>query len=393
MNVPINDFKEIPSTIINRSIRSMEPLILDSPKSDLKFAQDSYVDQFNPKSIFCLPIIYQNNMIGLIYLENNLTVGAFTKERSVVLSALASQIAISLENARHFEHTELLYRSTERFVPKQFLRLLEKEHLEDVRMGDSVKRKISALFADIRGFTTIAESLSPEQTTTFLNTYMYHMAPIIRKNNGFVNQFLGDGILALFPDSPSDALDAAVAMNEELFRFNQAIEEKGFSKVSVGTGINSGDAMICAIGEEERLDASVVSDAINTASRIENLNKLYQTKLLISEAVYDQLEHPEKYSIRMIDKVVLKGRSLGSRIYEVKSVSEDPEFEGYIRLYEKAFTFYERGEFKRAEESFKLCLGERGEDRAAQILLGRCIELQQKELPESWDGTITLTEK
>ena len=173
-----------------------------------------------------------------------------------------------------------MYHAAERFVPKRVLQLLHKEHVEDVQLGDSVKLKISVLFADIRSFTTLAESLTPEQTALFLNTYMHYMAPIIRKHNGFVNQFLGDGIMALFPETPSDSVDAALAMTQALPRFNKEIEEKGYAPVSVGIGINTGEAMLLALGEKERLEASVVSDAINTASRVEGLNKYYKTQAL-----------------------------------------------------------------------------------------------------------------
>ncbi len=117
-----------------------------------------------------------------------------------------------------------LYHSAERFVPKRFLELLNREHFEDVQLGDGVKKRVSILFADIRGFTTLSESLTPEQVTTFLNTYTHHMLPIIQKCNGFINQFLGDGILALFPESPSDAVDAAIGMAQELKNFNSEIE-------------------------------------------------------------------------------------------------------------------------------------------------------------------------
>src|SRR5262249_35052638 len=147
------------------------------------------------------------------------------------------------------------------------------DHLEDVQLGDSVQKEVSALFADIRGFTTLSESFTPEQTASFLNIYVDYMVPAIQKSHGFVNQFLGDGILALFPEKPSDAVDAALEMLQLLPRFNEKITEKGFAPVSVGIGINTGEAMLLALGVKERLEASVVSDAINTASRVEGLNK------------------------------------------------------------------------------------------------------------------------
>ena len=297
---------------------------------------------------------------------------------------------------RQFEQMEELYHSAERFLPKPILQLLNRKHFQDVQLGDNVKLKITVMFADIRGFTTIAESFSPEQTTVFLNTYMRYMAPLIRDYKGFVNQFLGDGILALFPETPSDSVDAALAMTNVLPRFNQEIQEKGFSSISLGIGINTGDAMLCALGEKERMEPRVISDVINTASRVEGLNKLYKTQILISEWVYQKLSDPNKYLIRQVDKVKLKGKTIGSRIYEVKSLPEGVELENerlYYALYADAFALYEKGDFSRAEKTFKTCLEKKPDDAVVKLLLDRCLEFRKTGTPPDWDGTVTLTEK
>lgn len=294
------------------------------------------------------------------------------------------------------EELEILYSSAERFVPKRFLQLLNKKHLEEVQLGDSVKREISVMFADMRGFTTIAESLTPERTALFLNTYMHHMEPVIRKHDGFINQFLGDGILATFPENPSDAVDAAVEMIQMVPKFNEEVERMGFSPITIGIGINTGEAMIIALGVKERMDASVVSDTINTASRVEGLNKFYKTQLLISESVYQQLTHPEKYLIRMVDKVILKGKHVGKGIYEVSPLPPKKALQNerrYIALFNEAFVSYAKGDFKKAELSFKLCLQQKPSDAAAQLLLERCVNFQKVGAPEGWDGTYTLKEK
>ena len=297
---------------------------------------------------------------------------------------------------RKLEHEEYLYHAAERFVPKPFLQLLHKEHLEDVQLGDSVKLPVSAMFADIRSFTTLAESLTPEQTASFLNTYTRYMVPVIRKNKGFVSQFLGDGILALFPETSSDAIDSALAMAEILPSFNKEMEEKGFTAISVGIGINMGDSILLALGEEERLEASVISDAINTASRVEGLNKFYKTELLITESVYKGLASPEKYLIRLIDKVILKGKTGGTGIYEVKPLPAGEVLESerlYYALYAEAFAFYEKGDFTKAEAAFKSCLEKKPDDTVVKLQMERCIEFQKSGTPEGWDGTYTLREK
>lgn len=294
------------------------------------------------------------------------------------------------------EHEKFLYDSAERFVPRQFLELLGKPHIEDVQLGDSVQVKLSAMFADIRGFTTLAESLTPEQSALFLNTYLKYMAPIIRIHKGFVNQFLGDGILALFSEKASDCVDAALAMLVKLPAFNKDIVGKGFNPVSMGIGINTGDAMLCALGEERRLEASVVSDAINTASRVEGLNKFYKTQLLISESVYQDLIDRDKYVIRLVDKVFLKGKKVGTRIYNIQPRGQEGsqgENLFYYPLFAEGFALYEKGKFAEAENVFFEYLQSNPHDAVAHLLINRCKKFLKEGTPPNWDGTFTATEK
>lgn len=394
--IPLNEYENIPHSIINICLRGKVPLIINHPKQDSHYADDPYISRNEPKSILCLPSVQKDKVVGLIYLENNLTSGAFTEDRIVVVSALSAQIAISLENARHFEHTEFLYHAAERFVPKRYLQLLNREHLEEVQLGDGVKRKISPLFADIRGFTTLAESLAPEGTALFLNTYMRYMAPIIRSNRGFVNQFLGDGIMALFPESPSDAVSAAVEMVEILPKFNEEIKSRGFPAISVGIGINTGDVMICILGEEGRMDASVVSDVVNSAARIEGLNKFYKTQLLFSEEVYRQLTNKDKFLTRIVDKVILKGKTKGMNIYEASPLPTEENLKNelhYLELFNDGFAAYEKGDFIKAEAIFNQCLELKPKDTVAEMLKTRCVAFQKSGTPPDWDGTHTMQEK
>ena len=217
------------------------------------------------------------------------------------------------------------------------------------------------------------------------------MAPIIRQNRGFVSQFLGDGILALFPENSSDAVDAALDMIKALPDFNKEINERGFASAKTGISINSGDVMLCALGEEERLEASVVSDVINAASRIEGLNKLYKTQVLISDTAHEGLANPEKYLIRRIDKVRLRGKKVGKDIYEVKQLPEGEELQKehlYLSQFSEAFTLYENGDFVHAEAAFKRCLEVKPEDTVAALQLSRCQQFQKTGKPDQWDGTI-----
>jgi predicted ATPase/class 3 adenylate cyclase len=396
LNASLNEFQDVPQTVIQYALRAKEPVVLNHAAEDSQYRQDPYIMRFEPKSVLCLPVLHQDKVLGVIYLENNLTIGAFTQDRITVLTTLASQIAISLENSHYLQRMERLYRSTERFVPKAFLSLMKKETIEEIKVGDSVEVNLATMFADIRNFTTISEALGTEKTAFLLNSYMQKMSPIIRRNHGFVSQFFGDGIMALFPRENVDAVNAAVEMRKALVEFETMIREKGYDPVEIGIGINAGSAMLITLGEEERIDSSVVSDVVNSAARIEGLNKFYGTGLLISDAVYETIQDPLNYFIRIVDKVKVKGKKRAMLIYEVMVLSQDEDASqarDYINAFQSAFVLYERGEFKEALAAFNACLSIRPNDSVAPILQRRCQTFLTEGTPKDWDGTYAALEK
>lgn len=396
-NVEINQANNLSQNIVRYTIRSRESLVFSKSDMNGRFNQDPYIINQQPKSVFCLPILHQDIILGVLYLENNVTEGAFTDDRVTVLSTLASQIAVSLENARHYDVMKNLYLSTERFVPKAFLQLLQKKTIEDIQVGDSAVVNLATMFADIRNFTTISEAIGVDRTAYLLNTYMKQMTPIIRRHKGFVSHFLGDGIMALFPRHYTDALNAALEMRAALPEFNALIEAQGYDPIETGIGVHAGPAMLITLGEEERLDASVISDVVNSASRIEGLNKVYGTGLLISDVVYHSISDPSKYLMRVIDKVRVKGRVQAIQVYEVLIKPQDKDLVNHTQRYFDEFTAgfraYEAGDFVTAEKIFQQCLAQQPEDTPARLLKERCEEFIKSGTPKDWDGTYTALEK
>ncbi|MDP6583120.1 MAG: adenylate/guanylate cyclase domain-containing protein, partial [Anaerolineales bacterium] len=204
----------------------------------------------------------------------------------------------------------------QRFVPKQLLSNLEKESILDVQLGDQVQKEMSILFSDIRSFTTLSESMSPEENFKFVNSYLKHMGPLVREHNGYIDKFIGDAIMALFDQSPEDAVKTAVAMLETLTDYNDGRERAGYEPIRIGVGVNTGMMMLGTLGESDRMEGSVISDAVNLAARLEGLTKLYQIPLLISETTMQQLP-TDSFSIRLIDRVSVKGKKDPILVYEV----------------------------------------------------------------------------
>ncbi|MGL5060012.1 MAG: adenylate/guanylate cyclase domain-containing protein, partial [Microcoleus sp.] len=209
--------------------------------------------------------------------------------------------------------------AAKRFVPNEFVSLLSRESLVDVKLGDSVEKEMSVLFSDIRDFTNLSESMTPEDNFKFINSYLSRMEPTIIENNGFIDKYIGDAIMALFGYNASDAVDAGITMLQRLEGYNQRRINDGFAPIKIGIGINTGILMLGTVGGTTRMDSTVISDAVNLASRVESLTKSYGVSMLITQNTFLKLNVNEKpkYAIRNIGRVRVKGKSDLVTIHEV----------------------------------------------------------------------------
>ncbi|MCG9875561.1 MAG: response regulator [Leptospiraceae bacterium] len=205
-----------------------------------------------------------------------------------------------------------------RFVPSQFLELLgftETEYSE-VTLGHSLEKNLTVLFSDIRGFTSLCELIPTDSIFTLLNEYLSHMAPIIYKHNGFIDSYIGDSIMALF-HKPEEAIEASLEMLQALKKYNdKRIEESGIP-LAIGIGINTGNLILGTIGEEKRIQTTVIGDTVNIAARIEGLTKDAGRSLLVSGDTIHQLTNKEKYLFNLVPKTEIRGKLEGIEVYEV----------------------------------------------------------------------------
>ena len=206
--------------------------------------------------------------------------------------------------------------SIERFVPQAFLAIVGKPSIVEVELGDNKRKTMTILFSDIRNFTTLSEAMTPDENFAFINSYLERMGPVIRDHNGFIDKYIGDAIMALF-ESADDAVKAGLGMLETLEVFNAGRRAAGQPPINIGVGLNSGTLMMGTIGEKHRMDGTVISDAVNLASRIEGLTKTYGVRLLVSQYTVESLADPKAYDIRPIDVVVVKGKTHPVTICEV----------------------------------------------------------------------------
>lgn len=244
-----------------------------------------------------------------------------------------------------------LNQSLSRFVPTDFVRLLNKKNIIEVSLGNNAEREMTIMFSDIRSFTTISESLSPAGAFGFINDYLQKMAPVITKHGGFIDKYMGDGIMAIFPDNASDAVLAARSMMMALDAFNAENIHHGKPSIEIGIGLHTGICILGTVGEPLRMDTTVIADAVNLAARIESLTKFYKTAVIISEETYKKLDPSISIYIRFIGEVKVKGKSISTKLYKV-FLNHQYELE-LLEDFDKAILYFYEQKFLEASVIFE----------------------------------------
>ncbi|HMV41396.1 MAG TPA: adenylate/guanylate cyclase domain-containing protein [Leptospiraceae bacterium] len=286
------------------------------------------------------------------------------------------------------EKQKELMNSYARFVPFELLGILNKSEITSVRLGDAIKKEMTVLFSDVRSFTSISEKMSPEENFEFLNDILRDISPVIRENNGFIDKYIGDAVMALFPIKPDDAIKSALSMLHSIQKFNSKRVEEGLLPIQIGIGINTGEMIFGTIGEEQRMEATVISDAVNLASRVEGLTKHYGAHIIIAEQTFKKLTDVTHYNFRKLDIVKVKGKEEKVTIYEILD-NEESEVEKLKQetkeKFESALNLFFKNKFRDSKKLFKEILKTNPEDKAAKMYLDRA-DLYIKEKIKLQDG-------
>jgi predicted ATPase/class 3 adenylate cyclase len=392
----------LPITLVEYVARVMEFVVHGDLGGDLSFAHDTYTANVHPRSVLCSPLVSHGALTGMVYLENNRISGAFSAERVEVLQVLGSVAAISLENARLYEnlakaheHQIRVSNAQERFVPAEFLSSLRCASIVDVSMGHHIRKEMSILFSDMRGFTGLVESMPAEQHIGFINGYLGRMEPAIIESGGFVDSYLGDAIMALFEGDVDGAVRAGIRMSGELERLNEERERAGLTAIEMGVGISTGQLTLGTIGGAQRLKCGVIGDAVNLASRVESLTKSFGCCMLISHYTREKLRQESAFDLRRVARVRVKGKVSAIDLFEVLDAEPIGRQAGKKRTlsrFNDALIAYEAGQFELAERRFCECLRTCPDDGAAAILAARAGRFRV-EPPKHWEGIDTLDEK
>lgn len=309
---------------------------------------------------------------------------------------LAMAGALADHFVRALDKLDATHRATRRFVPFEYLRLLGRADISDIQRGDAVELEVSVLFSDIRGFTTLSEQLGPQKSFAFINEYLAQVEPAIYRNRGVVSAHLGDGLMALFHRDADAALLAAIEMQRAVSAFNASHQASGQPEITVGIGINSGQTILGTVGGAERLSCTQISDAVNLAARLEGMTKLYQVPILLSESTAARLANPGCYQLRPIDRVIAKGKTHPTEIYEVLDTyaPELRALRGRTRpQFAAAIAEFRAGCFARAQASFQALLAADPQDTVCALYVERCQSFVRDGTPAGWSGVTVLAQK
>ena len=351
--------------------------IVRALKGESATADDAEVhqgDKIIPLEIFATPIYDQQG--NIVYAINTLQDITERKEAEAERQKFIEDLFEVNCNLEISLDAELeIAEATSRFVPNEFLAFLGCDSIVDVKLGEAVELEMSVLFSDIRDFTTLSEQMTPTENFKFINSYLSRMEPLIVENQGFIDKYIGDAIMALFSEGADDAVKAGIAMLQTLAEYNRDRASVGYVPVQIGVGINTGSLILGIVGGKSRMDGTVISDAVNLASRIESLTKNYGVSLLITQHTFDRLTNPGDYAIRVIDKVQVKGKSEWVTVYEVFDADLAEVKAGKLatlQLFTEALSLYNMKSFRQAAGLFADCLRQNPGDKVARIYLERC---------------------
>lgn len=302
-----------------------------------------------------------------------------------------------------FQMKNAIY-SFAKYVPKEIV-LNMTLHRKMAKLG-VIPRPITIFFSDIAGFTTICESLQPNEILKMLSEYFSAMSKVIVETEGILLEFIGDAILAIW-NAPYDVDDHAIAcitatlqMQKKLRELKAKWDASGYPPIAIRCGIHTDEVFVGNLGAPDRMKYGVMGDGVNLASRLEELNKRYGTQQLISDKTYACWNVKELFTLRHVDRVVVKGRSKATDLYEVCGFSheriEDWKL-GFNSKYKEAMDLYFATEFSEAFDKFEEAKGLTPEkkDTSCDTLMSRCLDYMDNPPAKGkdWDGASILTSK
>ena len=336
-------------------------------------------------------------IVSLWQFKSNMVYDVIAPIASIAISWMSSFAYLSLTEGKDKRRIK---RMLEQYVsPAMLATVIEKAPQDVLKAEVGGKEYLTILFSDIRGFTTLSESLDAGKVVEILNSYLSEMVDVIFGYEGTLDKFIGDAIMAFWGapvkvnDHGERAVKSAIEMIQRLEILNETIKKRGGSPLEIGIGINSGEVILGNIGSEKKLDYTVIGDNVNLASRVEGLTKEYGCHILITETTYEEVK--KSIPCRVVDIVRVKGKKRGVRIYEPLNdrVKDAEILEKIISISEEGFNHYLNRRWADATNRYSMLLSIEPNDHVAEIFINRCKDYIEVEPLEDWDGVYTMIKK
>jgi class 3 adenylate cyclase len=391
---------------INEHLGGLLHLILSGQSeitSDVAPLQEAGIIAPTVQSLIYAALKVKHRVMGAIVLACT-EAQPYSAAHLKLLITLALQSSLAIEGSLLYEKNlravqereeamRRIYEVANRFVPYEFIRSLGHEKITDVQLGDQVEKIVTVLFSDIREYTTLAEQMTPDENFRFVCSFNEIIGPIIREHGGFINQYLGDAIMAIFPGTPTDALSAAIAMQQAVRALN---ERQPHRRIQIGVGMHTGSLIMGITGDRERLDAATISDTVNTASRIESLTKYYKADILLSGATLQGLHDPEAFHLRNLGRVQVKGKHEPLSLFECFSGAPDKVVQDKLHTlqpFNEGISHYLNKSFAQAIAVFGHVVDANPEDLTARLFLKNAALYISNGVPENWMGVEEMLSK
>ncbi len=285
--------------------------------------------------------------------------------------------------------------SYSRFVPHDYLKFLDKESIVEVNLGDHAAKEMAVMFSEMQLSAMSAGTLTSQEHFDFVNAYFQRVSPIIRDNHGFIVKFLGNGMMAAFPNEVDDAVRCGIAKLQQVKQYNVHRRKDGRQPVQVGIGIHAGHMLVGMVGEKHRMQGDAFSETVNLTARLEGLTHQYSAPLIISETVYNAID-PTRYHIRFLDNIAVAGKEQSIALYEVFDADPDDLLERKLQTqteFAQGQQHYFNRKFADAVECFTDILTALPEDRTTKQYLKRSAKCLLEGVPDDWQGVETIDKK
>ena len=310
----------ISKTVVDRVMAERISVLSFDTLSDQRFVQAKSIVMQKISSVMCAPLLRKNDVLGVIYVDCRETMKLLREDDLDLLNAVAAETSIAVDNAlthKRLVREELARAKYRRFMPAHVVDEILAS--PNTLMLGGTNSCITALFSDIRGFTSMSEKLKPQEVVQILNEYFADMTPIVFEYQGLLDKFMGDGLMALFgvpyacDDAAANAVAAAIGMQRRMAVVNEELRTLGLSEIAIGIGINTGTATVGYIGSRERTDYTAIGDTVNLAARLEK--RAGAGQIIVSRFTFEAMG--EKFPVRPCDQMRVKGKQEPVQIYEV----------------------------------------------------------------------------